>query len=360
MKNVYIIAEAGVNHNGSMSLARQLVDVAVIAGADAVKFQTFKTEEVVTRKAPKACYQNKTTDSSETQFEMIKKLELSQKEYIELFHYCKKRKIQFLSSPFDLKSMNFLVNDLEVPCLKIASGEITNAPLLMGAALAGKPIILSTGMSTLAEVEEALGVIAFGYLKLSAKKTPEEFRAAYCSAAGQRILKKKVTLLHCTTEYPAAFGDVNLRVLDTLRMAFNLPVGFSDHTLGIAIPIAAVARGAVLIEKHFTLDQKSYGPDHESSLNPLELKMMVESIRQVELALGVTVKIPRSREIGSRKIVRKSIVAAKNISRGGLFTRNNITTKRPGIGLSPLRYWELMGKIAEKDYVIDETIKIGV
>ena len=356
IKKTYIIAEAGVNHNGSVEMAKQLIDVAVESGVDAVKFQTFKTEQVVTRDAPKADYQKKTTGNVESQFEMIKKLELDENDHLLLVRYCKDKTIQFISSPFDFESVDFLVNSCNVPYLKIGSGEITNAPLLLKAAYSGKQIILSTGMSTLSEVEEALGVLAFGYLKSIAKETPEEFRLAYCSHAGQQVLKEKVVLLHCTTEYPSAFCDVNLRAMDTMRMAFDLPVGFSDHTPGIAMPIAAAARGAILIEKHFTLNRELLGPDHRASLEPNELKAMVESIREVELALGTGVKIPVFAEMGNRRITRKSIVVTKNIKQGEYFTNDNIATKRPGIGVSPMHYWEYLDKISTREYIKDDLI----
>lgn len=354
--NVYIIAEAGVNHNGSLDRALQLIDVAAEAGADAVKFQTFKTELVISRFAPKADYQKLTTASNESQFDMVKKLELDEAAHKRLSAYCKKRKIEFISTPFDPESIDLLVDKLKIARLKIPSGEITNAPFLIKAARSGKPIILSTGMSTLGEVEGALGVLAYGYKNTAEKPSLKAFYNAYCSKTGQSTLKEKVTILHCTTEYPAPYEEVNLRVIDTMRRAFGLPVGYSDHTNGIAIPIAAATLGAVLIEKHFTLDRNLPGPDHKASLEPDELRAMVTAIRQVERALGATQKIPTKSEIKNRDIARKCLVAGRDIKKGELFTEHNISIKRSGDGISPMQYWNILGEIAERDYTADERI----
>ena len=356
LKRTFVIAEAGVNHNGSVDMAVQLVDEAVKAGADAVKFQTFKTEKVISRNAPKAGYQTKTTDMEESQFEMVKKLELGEANFKYLIEYCRGRQIQFLSTPFDLDSVDLLSNTLDLPLLKIPSGEITNAPLLLKAAQSGKPIILSTGMSTLGEIETALGVLAFGYV--SSNKTPSlaAFEDAYLSEKGQQILHENIMLLQCTTEYPTQFTEVNLRAMDTLRSAFGLPVGLSDHTPGIAVPIAAVARGAAIIEKHFTLDKKLPGPDHNASLEPYELKSMMGAIRQVEEAMGSSSKIPTPSELKNKPIARKSLVAARDIRAGEVFTEDNLTSKRPGTGTSPMKYWDFLGKEARRDYKEDEEI----
>jgi len=353
----YIIAEAGVNHNGSVDLAKQLIDVAAAAGADAVKFQTFKAEKVVSVNAAKAEYQQQTTGVGESQLEMIKKLELSEEAHKQLMQYCNNKGIDFLSTPFDIDSLHFLVDKMNLARIKIPSGEITNAPFLLEIALTQKPVILSTGMSTLGEVELALSVLAFGYLKREQKPSYHGFLQAYSAAEGQQVLKDKVTLLHCTTEYPAPFSDVNLSAMDTLKSAFNLPVGLSDHTVGIAVPVAAVARGAEVIEKHFTMDKNLPGPDHKASLEPGELKMMVDSIRQVEQALGTTIKTPASSEIKNMSIARKSLVAAKPIKAGEAFTEDNMTIKRPGDGISPGFYWELLGKKALNNYKEDEPIE---
>jgi N-acetylneuraminate synthase len=356
-QSIYIIAEAGVNHNGSLDLAKKLIDVAVDAGADAVKFQTFRAEKCVSRKAPKAGYQRKTTIAEESQYEMVKKLELGEAAHEALEEHCKKKRIQFLSTPFDLESLDFLVKKLDLPRIKLASGEITNGPLLLEAARSGKPVILSTGMCTLGEIETALGVLAFGYTQLGKSPSKQAFQEAYRAESGQKVLKEKVVLLHCTTEYPAPFEDVHLRVMDTMREAFGLPVGYSDHTSGIAIPIAAAAKGAVVIEKHFTLDRSLPGPDHKASLEPDELKKMVSSIRQVELALGSPLKVPATSEIKNKAIARKSLAALQKIKKGTPFSTDNLGAKRPAHGISPMYYWERLGSIADRDYEPDELIR---
>lgn len=357
-KSTYIIAEAGVNHNGSLDMAKQLIDVAVEAGANAVKFQTFNAEKLVNRSAPKAVYQTKTTDASESQFDMIKKLELDESAHRELIEHCRRQDIQFLSTPFDLGSVDLLYKTFDLPILKLPSGEITNAPLLLKAAQTGKPIILSTGMSTLGEIESALGVLAFGYSNPPEKPSIKAFQNAFNSETGQLILKEKVTLLHCTTEYPSPFEDVNLRAMDAIRSAFALPVGYSDHTPGIAISVAAVARGAGVIEKHFTLDRNLPGPDHKASLEPDELKLLVQSIRQVEISLGSGLKLPANSELKNVRIARKSLIAAKDIKKGEQFSEYNILVKRPGEGISPFHYWDLLGNVTHKDYLQDEIINI--
>jgi N-acetylneuraminate synthase len=354
----YIIAEAGVNHNGSLEMAKSLIDVAVECGVDAIKFQTFCAEKLVSKAAGKADYQKRTTEAGESQLDMIKKLELDEKAHHELIQYCHMQDIQFLSTPFDLDSLRLLISCFDLPYIKISSGEITNPPFLLEIARTGKSVILSTGMSTLGEIEIALGVLAFGYLGKGEYPCIETFQEAYSSIDGRQLLQQKVSLLHCTTEYPAPFGEVNLKAMDTLRSAFGLPVGFSDHTSGIAVPLAAVARGAVIIEKHFTLDRNLPGPDHKASLEPVELKNMVESIRQIEEALGYSYKIPTPSEVKNKTVARKSLVANQAIKRGEKFTIDNLTTKRPGTGLSPLYYWEWLGKFAERDYEQDERVGI--
>lgn len=354
----YIIAEAGVNHNGSLDKALELIDVAADAGADAVKFQTFKSEKVISKTAPKAAYQKESTDAAETQLNMVKKLELDFPAHSKLVNRCREKGIRFMSTPFDLESLDFLVRDLDVEYLKISSGEITNAPLLLQAAQSGKPIILSTGMSALGDIETALGILALGYINSDATPSQKKFSEAYRSAEGQQALKSKVALLHCTTEYPAPFNDINLRAMDTLNQAFGLPVGISDHSLGTVIPIAAVARGAQYVEKHFTLDRNLPGPDHKASLEPRELMAMVDSIRQVEAALGSPVKVPAASEIKNMDIARKSIVAACTIKAGEVFTVENITVKRPGTGISPLYFWDLLGKTSSREYHEDEVIML--
>jgi len=356
-RQTYIIAEAGVNHNGSLDLAKQLIDVAADAAVDAVKFQTFKAEKVISKHAPKAEYQKKMTIETESQLEMVRKLELDEDAHRVLIEHSRLRNIQFLSSPFDFDSIDLLAHKLNLPRLKIPSGEITNGPYLLHIAKTGKPVILSTGMSTIGEIETALGVLAFGYLSSNDKPSLERFHDAFCSEAGRKIIEDKVILLHCTTEYPAPFTEVNLQAMETMRSAFGLPVGLSDHTPGIAVPIAAVALGASVIEKHFTLDKNLPGPDHRASLEPDELKAMVTAIRQVETALGNGQKIPSPSELKNREIARKSLMASQSIREGKIFTDDNLTMKRSGSGISPMFYWDLLGKKSNTDYSEDELIK---
>jgi N-acetylneuraminate synthase len=358
MPTIYIIAEAGVNHNGSIDMAMKLIDAAADSGANAVKFQTFKATSLVSAKAPKAKYQKEVTDAAESQLEMLRKLELDEATHQTLMEHCRARKIQFLSTPFDEKSLELLTQRINVPLLKLPSGEITDGPLLLRAAQSKRPIILSTGMSTLTEVRTALGVLAFGYGRRNEKPSPSAFRNAFRSRSGQLALRRYVTLLHCTTEYPAPFNEVNLRVMDTLREAFGLQVGLSDHTKGIAIALAAAARGAAIIEKHFTLDRNLPGPDHKASIEPDELHQLVISIREIEVALGSARKAPTQSEIKNLKMARRSLVALRDISRGETFTIDNLGSKRPGNGVSPFRYWQLIGKKANRKYHEDEMIKI--
>jgi N,N'-diacetyllegionaminate synthase len=324
-----IIAEAGVNHNGSLELAKKLIQEAKNAGADYVKFQSFKTEKLVSKFAEKAEYQKKNTSSTESQFDMIKKLELSDSDHDALVKYCKELGIGFSSSPFDIDGIGYL-DSLGVDFFKVPSGEINNLPYLKELAKFNRTIILSTGMASLSEVEDAL-----------------------------KILKgKDVTVLHCNTEYPTPMQDVNLTAMLTMKDKFNVKVGYSDHTLGIEIPIAAVALGAVVIEKHFTLDNKMEGPDHKASLEPYELKNMVQAIRNIEKALGNGVKEPSPSEKKNINIARKSIVAARDISCGELFTAENITVKRPGSGISPMKWESVLGKKAVRNFSQDELIEL--
>lgn len=352
-----IIAEAGVNHNGDEKLAFQLVDKAYEAGADIVKFQTFKAKNLVTTQAVQAEYQVTNTGKQESQLAMLSRLELSYEAHHELVAYCAKLGIEFLSTAFDSESLEFLVNDLKLTRLKIPSGEITNAPLVLEHARTGCDLIVSTGMATLADIEAVLGVIAFGYTAAKdAKPSVDAFQAAYFSEVGQQALKEKVTVLHCTTEYPAPLHDINLRAMDTLSAAFGLPVGYSDHSEGIVVPIAAVARGALIIEKHFTLDKMMDGPDHKASLEPEELKAMVQGIRAVELTLGDGIKGPRPSEIKNKAVARKSLVAARDIAVGSIIEQADIAIKRPGNGASPYRYWEIQGLPASKSYQVGDLI----
>ena len=330
----FIIAEVGVNHNGILDMAFQLIDVAAAAGADAVKFQTFKADKIIAINAPKAGYQKETTGSGESQLEMLKKLELDETAHTRLYQYCQHKGIQFLSTPFDLESIDML-NRLGLEIFKIPSGEITNLPYLRKLGALKKRLILSTGMADLGEIEDALDV-------LTESGTPLE----------------NITVLNCNTEYPTPFEDVNLRAMLTIRNAFpGIFVGYSDHTIGIELPIAAVAMGATVIEKHFTLDRNLPGPDHRASLEPHELSAMIQAIRKVEKALGTGIKKPSPSELKNKPIVRKSIVAASSIKEGAMFTEMNITVKRPGTGISPMRWDEIIGRKAAKSYQRDELIE---
>lgn len=352
-----IIAEAGVNHNGQEQLAFELVDAAKNAGADIVKFQTFKAKNLVTETAKQADYQVKNTQKSESQFTMLSRLELSYDVHHQLVAHCNKLGIEFLSTAFDFESLSFLVDDLGLKRLKLPSGELTNAPLVLAHAQTGCDLIVSTGMATLSEIETALGVIAFGYTSdNNATPSVQAFQEAYASDEGQQALKSKVTILHCTTEYPAPMEEINLKAMDTLGRAFDLPAGYSDHSQGITIPIAAVARGAVLIEKHFTLDNNMEGPDHKASLEPQELTAMVSAIRQVEKALGSYVKTPTVSEVKNKAVVRKSLVAAQVIKQGDVLTEKHISVKRPGDGIAPINFWKLLDTTATKNYSVGQLL----
>jgi N,N'-diacetyllegionaminate synthase len=331
MGRVFIIAEAGVNHNGDIEIAKKLIDVASEAGADAVKFQSFKAEKLVTKYAKKADYQSETTDSNESQFNMIKKLELDYDKHVELLEYCKAKNIMFLSSPFDLESID-LLSDLGMEIFKIPSGEINNLPYLRKIGETKKKVILSTGMATLGEIESALETL-------------------------KENGSKEITVLHCNTEYPTPFEDVNLFAMISIQNSFSVPVGYSDHTLGIEVPIAAVALGATVIEKHFTLDKRMPGPDHKASLEPNELKEMIYAIRNIEKAMGTGIKKPSSSELKNREIARKSIVASRNIKKGETFTERNLEVKRPGNGISPMLWDKIVGKVSNRDYLQDELIE---
>ena len=354
---VFIIAEAGVNHNGNLELAKQLIDAAADSGADAVKFQTFRADQLVSSNAPKAEYQGFTTDKNESQLDMIRNLELTDEDHDVLIGYAERANILFMSTPFDSPSLELLVTRLKLETIKIPSGEITNAPFLLEIARVASNVILSTGMSTMDEIESALSVLAFGFTeKSSILPNKGDFQAAYTSEAGRDALRRRVTLLHCTTEYPAPFNEVNLRAMHTMKNIFALPIGYSDHTRGIHISLAAVALGATVIEKHFTLSRELPGPDHKASLEPDELRQMVKGIREIEVALGDGVKTPSPSELKNRDVIRKSLVASKYIGAGEVFTENNITCKRPGNGRSPYMYWETLGEIASESYDVDENL----
>jgi len=326
MKKVFIIAEAGVNHNGSFELAKQLVDKAVEAGVDCIKFQTFKAENLVNKDAQKADYQVNNTGNNDSQLNMLKKLELSFDDFKELKKYCDTKGITFLSTPFDDESIEFLAP--LIPFFKIPSGEITNLPYLRKINSYKKDVVLSTGMANLEEIQGAVNVLK----------------------------DCKITLLHCTTEYPCPYECVNLNAMITMKERFNLPIGYSDHTQGIEIPVMAVAMGAEVIEKHFTLDKNMEGPDHKASLEPDELKEMVQSIRNVEKAFGDGQKAPQKAEIKNIEIARKSIVAKCDIKKGEILSEQNLTCKRPAKGISPMKWDEIIGTVAKKDYKTDELI----
>lgn len=332
MSKIFIIAEAGVNHNGDIEIAKKLVDKAAEAGADAVKFQTFKAENLVCKNAQKAKYQMETTDKGESQLDMLKKLELTRDMHKCLINYCSQRNIMFLSTPFDVESLHYLVQ-CNINIIKVPSGEITNYPYLKAVGQTGKRVIISSGMSNLKEVEEAI-----------------------------RILKdngsKEITVLHCNTEYPTPYADVNLKAMLTLKEELGVNVGYSDHTQGIEIPIAAAALGASVIEKHFTLDKNMDGPDHKASLEPDELEAMVRAIRHIESALGDGKKEPSESEKKNIEIVRKSIVAKCDIKEGEIFTEENLTTKRPGTGISPMHWNEIINQRAKRNFYMDELIEV--
>lgn len=327
-----IIAEAGVNHNGDLALARQLIDVAAVAGADLVKFQTFTADRLATRAAQKADYQNRTTTSTESQHEMLSRLELTDAMHHELIAHCAMRKIGFFSTGFDIESVDLLVRHGQNH-FKIPSGEITNLPYLRHIGCLGKSVILSTGMANLGEIEAAIDA-------LEAAGTP----------------RGMLTVLHCTTEYPTPMAEVNLRAMLSIHAAFGLAVGYSDHTQGIEVAIAAVAMGATVVEKHFTLDRNLPGPDHKASLEPSELNALVAAIRNIEVALGDGIKRLTTSEARNRPVVRKSLVASRAIKSGALFTAENITAKRPATGISPMRWDEVIGKTALRDFGPDELI----
>ena len=339
---VYVIAEAGVNHNGDLEMARRLIDVAADAGADAIKFQTFVATEVAGKEAPKAEYQRRGSDDGETQLAMLAKLELSPQMHAPLMEKCRARDIDFLSTPFDAESAKFLAGPCDLRTLKIASGEITNGPLLLAVAQTGKQVILSTGMSTLEEIEAALAVLSWGY---GNKIEPESFDQILTAfrESGNAELAGRVTLLHCTSQYPAPVTDANLRAMATMAERFELPVGYSDHTRGIHVSTAAVALGATVIEKHFTLDNTLPGPDHAASLEPGELSQLVAAIRGVEAALGDGRKLPRQSELDTRVVARRSLVAAVDIASGDTLSVANLTARRPGDGVSPMTAWDRYG-----------------
>jgi N-acetylneuraminate synthase len=357
---VTIIAEAGVNHNGDMDMAFRLIDAAVEAGADIVKFQSFVADRLATRTAPKANYQERTTDSSESQHAMLKRLELSPQMHHDLMAHCQARGIRFLSTPFDVESLHFLTGELGLTLTKIPSGEATNGPLLLAAARSGVDIILSTGMCDLDDIRRALEVIAFGFTGAAGLPDRETLNAAYADPAIQKQLSDKVSLLHCTTEYPAPAETVNLRAMETMRRSFGIPVGYSDHTMGIKASVAAAACGATIIEKHFTLSRDLPGPDQAASLEPAELQQMVAGIRTVEALLGSDEKKCAAAEEKNVAIARKSLVAARPIASGTIISEDDIIAKRPAGGISPIDFWRIIGCPADRDYAADEMIDAAI
>lgn len=355
MRRVFLIAEAGVNHDGSLDDALRMVDVAAEAGADAVKFQTFDAAQLVTRRATKAAYQARNTGADDGQLAMLRSLELGRDAYRALANRADARGVRFMSTAFDMDSLGFLAG-LDMPAIKIPSGDLTWGPMLLKAARLGLPLIVSTGMATLDEIREALQVIAFALTRDGLPAGGAELKAAFSEPEGQAALRERVTLLHCTTEYPAPLAAVNLRAMDQMREAFGLPVGYSDHTLGTTVAIAAAARGATVIEKHFTLARGRPGPDHAASLEPDELAAMIGAIREVEAALGEARKAPAPEEIANRAIARRALVAARPIAADELFSLDNLTAKRPADGLSPMEVWPLLGRPATRDWDEDEAI----
>lgn len=355
---VIVIAEAGVNHNGRLDLALDLVDAAAAAGADMVKFQTFQAAKLVTATAPKADYQARQTGAGESQRAMLERLQLSEADHRALMERCAARDIGFLSTPFDFDSLDLLARTFALPVLKIGSGELTNGPFLLAIARTGRDLVLSTGMGTLAEVEAALGVLAFGYCAdMRAVPGPAAFAAMLHDPAAWARLRDRVTLLHCTSDYPAAPASVNLRAMDTMAAAFGLRVGYSDHTEGGAVAVAAVARGAVMVEKHLTLDRTMDGPDHAASVEPDAFAAMVRDIRAVENALGTGIKQPGRSELSTRDVARKSLVAARPLSAGTVIGPDDIAVMRPGTGRSPMDYWSVVGHTAVRAYAAGEPLE---
>lgn len=351
---VLIIAEAGVNHDGSLDDAFRMIDVASEAGADVVKFQTFEPEAVLTARAMKAAYQATNTGEGGTQLEMVRKLALSREDHRMLADRCEKRHVRFMSTAFDMNSLAFL-SGLDMPAIKIPSGDLTWGAMLLAAARVGPPLIVSTGMASLDEVREALAVIAFGLVREGDPTGADDLELALTS--GQAALHDRVILLHCTTEYPAPLEAINLRAMTTMADTFGLRVGYSDHSLGQTVAVAAVARGACVIEKHFTLSRSRPGPDHPASLEPDELAAMVRAIRDVEIALGLPEKQPAPAELGNRAVARRALVAARPIRQGEVLTADALTAKRPADGFSPMHQWRLIGAVAQRDYAPDDAIQ---
>lgn len=356
-RDCIIIAEAGVNHNGSIDAAVELVEAAARAGADIVKFQTFDATKLVTASAPTAEYQRRNFEAGDAQLKMLQALELDEAEHRVLSDACHRLGIEFLSTPFDIDSARFLVNSLGVRRIKVGSGELTNAPMLLELARLGLPMILSTGMASIAEVEQALAVVAFARLAEASTKPSRAGIAEAYAAPEARSVMAEVMVMQCTTEYPAPADQVNLRVMDTYRQAFGVQPAYSDHTLGIDIALAAAARGARAIEKHFTLSRDMEGPDHKASLEPVELSALVAGIDRIEAALGDGVKRPQAAELPNIAVARRSLVAACDIQEGTAFSEDNLTAKRVGGGLEPIAAWDFVGRRASRNYKTDEPIQ---
>ena len=353
MEKTYIIAEIGVNHNGDLNLAKNMIDAASESGADAVKFQTYKTELLVSENTEKAQYQkDNCPDASESQFQMLKKLELDEKSHYELLDYANSKGMDFISTPFDMQSAEFLINDLQVPTIKIPSGEIVNGPLLYRISKAGLPIILSTGMANEEEIRMALNIIGQGMSEQTGYPSPD----THLNDDQIELVKDKVTLLLCTTAYPTPVEDVNLMAMENMEKIYGTRVGISDHTEGVAVSVAAVARGACLVEKHFTLDKSMPGPDHKASLVPDEFKRLVDEIRIVERAMGDPVKKSNPSEIPNITIARQGLISSCDIKKGEMFSEKNLTSRRPATGVSPMKYWSLIGTEAKRSYKEGEPI----
>lgn len=355
MTKTFIIAEAGVNHNGHFELARELVDAAKRSGADAIKFQTFRASDLVTQSAALAPYQVK-KESLSTQYEMLKKLELRSADFVKLKNYAATKRIEFLSTAFDSKSLAFIKKNIRPRIYKISSADVTNGPLLLEYGKTGGQIFLSTGMANISEIREALFVLAFGLIKKRGIPNIKESAKYLEQPDVKTILKEHITILHCVSEYPAPFHDLNLNAIAFLRETFGLNTGYSDHSSGIIAPVAAVALGATVIEKHLTLDNEMEGPDHKASLNPEDFQAMVKAIRDTGVALGKREKLIRKSEQKNSESVRRSIVALTDIDKGEYFTESNIGIKRPGTGVSPMRYWEYLGRVSKKKYSKDGII----
>lgn len=351
----YVIAEIGVNHDGSLPKALEMVSAVAASGADAVKIQTFKAETLVSERAPKAAYQLATTPTSESQFEMLKRLELSRDEHWAIMEAAVEHGLDFLSTPYDPQSLSFLVNEMNVNQIKIASSDITNLPLLLAAGRSGKKVILSTGMSTIEEIGQGLATIGFGGTRKEGSPTLSQI-ASWDDVSLQQYLPNHVVLMQCTSQYPAPVDEANLQAISTLRDLFGVPVGYSDHTIGTLAAVMSVAYGASMYERHFTLDRMAPGPDHAASLEPVEFTALVAAIREAEKARGSGVKEPSPGEVGNRYPMRKGLIAARNIAAGEVITASDITCRRPAMGDPPSRFWSWVGKVADRNFTVGDPL----